>query len=305
MEKYRSQLLLALCAPLLLSCASESDVASTRLEIVGPDTDRQIQAVDADTQWRVDVRINFGAAQTFYFSNLESAQSVSVTGVQPNEDNALSISWFEVLHGYDIEISHQPTRQFFADGNTTAVEDHDTDFDYDGDGRSNFDERLAGTCVWSSDEVCTNPDQIDIPTDNILINGDFSDGTTSYWWSTSGQQEIINGEFCSFPFAGDRSSTILGFQNTIFLETNSRYTIEFDVRAQANADLSLSVNLPELGFRNIYSSDIEVTTSSERVVRSFEYRQDSQNGVRFGFATDSSPDNLFCFDDVKLIRETL
>jgi len=97
-----------------------------------------------------------------------------------------------------------------------------------------------------------------------------------------------------------------GFRKLLFLETNNRYTIEFDVRAQANANLSVSVNLPELGYRRIYSSnDIEVTTSSEKIVRSFEYRQNSQNGVRLSIGAAGDPNNLFCFDDVKLTRESL
>jgi len=307
MKTYRTQLPLALCTLLLLSCTSESDIENTNLELMRPDTDRQIQALEPDTEWRVDVRINLGAVQTFYFTNLETSPVVSVTGVRVNETNDISIAWFELLHGYEVEISYQPTQRFFAGGNTTAVADHThTQFDYDQDGSSNYDERVAGTCVWSSGETCLDPSQIDIPTDNILINGNFSQGT-DYWWSTSGRQEIINGEFCTFPpdYSGSNSTAILGFKKPLYLEANSRYTIEFYVQAQTNADISLSMVVPELERRLIYKSDIEVTTSPERIVRSFEYRNDSQNGVSFGLGTVSSPDNMFCFDDVKLSREPL
>jgi len=311
MEKYRPQLLLTLSSLFLLSCGGGSSGKKIRLELLGPDADRQIQTSEASTKWRVDISVNFRAAQTFYFDSLETTQSVSVTGVQADQMNSISTTWFEVLHGYEVEISYQPTQNFFANEYTTLVANHEhTLFDYDNDGVSNLDERLAGTCVWSSGESCLDSGQKDVPTDNVLIHGDFSDGVrgVDYWWSTSGQQEVINGEFCTFPadYSGGGGATILGFRKLLFLETNNRYTIEFDVRAQANANLSLSLNLPELGYRRIYSSsDIEVTTSSEKIVRSFNYRQDSQNGARLSIGTAGDPDNLFCFDDVKLIREPL
>jgi len=306
MEKYRPQLL-TLCSLLLLSCASESEEENIRLELLSPDPDRQIQSFGDDTEWRVDVSINALAVQTFYFTGLEAEQSVSVTGVRLNEDNAISTTWFEVLNGYEVEISRQETSSFFADGNTTVSAEHThTQFDYDSDGRSNFDERMQSTCVWSSDEVCREPGQTDIPTDNVLINGDFSNSLDTYWWASGSQHGVVNGEYCVTPADfGNSAVTILGFRNLLFLEADSRYTIEFSVRAQTNAEITVSMALPEFGFRQIYNNDIEVSTSSEKFVRSFDYRQNSQTGVRFTIASTGGLDNLFCFDDVKLIRESL
>ena len=154
MEKYLPQLALTLIPLLLLSCASESEVGNTYLELQVPDTDRQIQAFGADTEWRVDVSINARAAQIFYFGGSESTQSVSVTGVRVNEFNSISATWYEVLNGHDVEISHQPAQSFFADGNAFVTADHThTQFDYDQDGKSNFDERRDGTCclLYTSD----------------------------------------------------------------------------------------------------------------------------------------------------------
>jgi len=164
MEKYRPQLLLTLSSLFLLSCGGGSSGKKIRLELLGPDADRQIQTSEASTKWRVDISVNFRAAQTFYLDSLETTQSVSVTGVQADQMNSISTTWFEVLHGYEVEISYQPTQNFFANEYTTLVANHEhTLFDYDNDGVSNLDERLAGTCVWSSNDACLEPDQKGIP----------------------------------------------------------------------------------------------------------------------------------------------
>jgi len=146
------RILLTLSFFSLISCMSESNNESTFIDLFNPASDRQILAQD-DAQMRVDISINANNAQTFFFGANSPSLTANVTGVRVGESNFIKLKWFEIIHGYEVEISEQ-SQHFIADGNTQISSTHThTQFDYDKDGMSNFDERSIGDCVWSATKI--------------------------------------------------------------------------------------------------------------------------------------------------------
>ena len=170
---------------------------------------------------------------------------------------------------------------------------------------SNFDERSIGRCVWSSTEDCLISGQIDIPTDNVLLNGDFSSGN-DYWFAQTGRGETVNGEYCidSPARAEFYWEAGIGYLPDLLIEADTRYTVEFDVRAQKDTEISLLLIIPELNFFELAFESIEASTTTERKSVTFENAEDSHNGVSFAFGLGNGEDIRYCFDNIKLIRES-
>jgi len=300
MNKQQNYLLLTFCLG-LISCMSESGYESATIELQSPHSDRQILAVD-DRKWRVDIDLNTGSIQTFYFGDVNSPTAV-VQGIRRNEPYSIKVKWSEIIHQYEVEISEQ-SQNFFADGITqiTSVHEH-TQFDYDNDGKSNLDERSARTCVWSPTENCQNQGVLDIPTDNVLLNGDFSNGG-KYWFSTGGEQGDVSGEFCAFSPASAAFywGSNLGYSRRLFIEANTRYRIVFDVRAERESQTYIIMSVSGLNF-NLLSETRAVSTNYQTITVPYISADDSYNDVTFSFSYGNGTDNRYCFDNVRLIRD--
>jgi len=163
------------------SCVSDEDpVRLVSVELSQLDTIRQVMAF-GDNEVRVKINVNGGDTQVLTFSDLPSSEVTTVlNGIRIGQQNEITLRWFEVLNGFEVELSDQ-RQSFVATGNTQLNSPHRyTRYDYDNDGISNYDERIAGTCVWSSASNCVR----DIPSDNAIQNGDFSNGDTN-WFHTS------------------------------------------------------------------------------------------------------------------------
>jgi len=303
MKNYSSMLLLAVSCFGMMSCISESDNESISLEFQRPNSDRQILALYDDSELRVDIRVNYASQpQTFYFGTNVSQRPVVVDGVLPGERNFIHLNWSEIIHGHYVELSEQK-QHFVADGYTLISATHvHTQYDYDGDGTSNFDERSAGTCVWSSTESCVNQGQLDIPTDNALLNGDFSSGD-NYWFSRWDEPQV-SGEYCAnSPVRAEFYwEAYLGYSQRIFIDANTRYTIVFDVRGQSDSEATVSMRVTDPSF-TFFTESFDVTTTYQTKSISFENADDSYSDAHFGFNFGNGIDNRYCFDNIKLIRE--
>jgi len=314
MNKYCSSLLLILSS-ILISCAGENSNESTRIELHSPAVNRQVVALD-DIEWWAQIQVNLGPTQDFFFGNSASSQSVSIDGVQRGDDNEIFIKWFEILHGHTVEMSTQ-SQKFFADGSTLIDMEHlYTQFDYDGDGTANLVERYDGTCVWSSTESCVNQDQKDIPTDNALLNGDFSEldrglpDRFRYWYSELPVVSGTSGEYCviSPATALEHWEARISYSPlTIFIDENTSYRIVFDVRAQTSSKVYVLMSEKIPGTDNFRSLEddlfVEVSTMYETKSVRYESGADEHSEVSFSLTFGDGTNNTFCFDNVKLIRE--
>ncbi len=303
MKIYRATLLLMLS--LLISCVGENSNNSTLIELHSPASDRQITALN-DTEWRALVQINSGSTETFFFTGSSSPVSVAIAGVQRGEINDIFIKWYEVLHGHTVEMSTQ-SQKFLADGNTLIDTSHVHDiFDYDKDGVSNLVERFNGTCVWSSTENCLNVGQTDIPTDNAVLNGDFSEDDR-YWLTDLTVVSDMSGEYCvmSPATAVEQWDARTDYSpHWLFIDANSSYTIEFDVRAQTSAEILFLMTARTEDIYNTLDRElVAVSTTYNRTSISYESGENAYSVVSIGFVLGNGTDNTYCFDNIKLIKE--
>ena len=192
---------------------------------------------------------------------------------------------------------------FFADGNTTIDAPHiHEQYDFDGDTDSNLFELAAGTCLWSVTEPCIHPAFADSDTNNILLNGDFSNGTDK-WWSTESLGEVVDGEYCMSVLPSEyttRDDWHMGQASDFSLKTNTEYSLSFYARSQTLAEMRVSLQLPESNLEQMFSADVEVFSTFNQ----YSYRFDTSNRdyeqTRFVFKFDAEMDNSYCFDDLVL-----
>jgi len=132
---------------------------------------------------------------------------------------------------------------------------------------------------------------LDIPTDNVLLNGDFSSGN-DYWFAFGSSGETVDGEFCvdSPARAEFYWEAGVGYFPKVFIDANTRYTVEFDVRAQKDIDIRFQLLISELNSLELINETVAVSTSSERKTVTFENSGNSRTGVSFIFGIGNGED---------------
>jgi len=295
---------LALACFSMMSCIGESDNEGVFFDLQLPGSDRHVLAIGDNSKLRADITINYSPfPQTFDFESINSPRSVIVEGIQLGDQNFIRIVWSEVVNGHVIELSEQ-NQSFFAEGETLISATHEhTNYDYDRDGVSNFDERIAGTCVWLSNESCDDEANLDIPTDNGIINGDFSDGD-NYWFSRWDGDPQVTGEYCAKSLASAEQywEAYVGHSRKIHIEAHTRYRIVFDVKAEIASEVRVGVRVVEPRL-TLFSTVIDVSTTYQTKSIIFDHADNAYSDVDFGFSFGNGMDNQYCFDNVKLIRE--
>lgn len=285
--------------------ACTNDESSSVIELNSPVSTRMGTVVFDDWQYRVDITVNAGATQSFVIDPTETNLSVLISGVRANEENSIDILWHAILDGFDVEVSQQ-SQIFFADGGAIIDAPHNSEqFDFDGDGVSNLFELVTQTCIWSDSAICIHPDSIISETNNLIPNGDFSNGT-DYWWSTTSRAVVSDGEIClNSVVATDQLINIFSTQLghvSFALEANSSYTFSFDARAQEAATVSFGFSLPSIDNGVVFESDIEVFSTYNRYNFSFNTADDNFDPSALTFNLGTATENLYCFDNVVLER---
>ncbi len=287
----------------LLSCSAND--GQSRIELPQPDSIRQALVYNS-SNLQVRISINGGADQTFNLDGSAASSVVSVSGIQPGEENQISIIWVELVDGQEIEISMQQ-QSFFADNNTIIDAPHSySAFDYDGDSISNFNERLDGSCVWQ-DEVCSNGFQTETPSinnsENLLLNGDFSMGNDFSWYYSGDNPQFSQGEFCitSPVSAVNYENSYIGHTALVSVEGGRRYVFSFKVKATASAPAHVII-LTKMDdeFGQVLDIRRTVSTSYQTIAVSYSPVIDRSNLI-FAVNIGANSDVRFCFDDMSLL----
>ena len=307
-------LLIAVASVSLLACdgKSNTNVSSVVLDI----TTRELLSIN-DSTLQVDIRVNGGQVQTFSVGPGEAEPAVAIAGVRIGESNSIEIKWSEILNGHQVELAIQ-NQTFVADGNHVIDSDHSSDqFDYDGDGKSNLDERYDGTCIWSADESCTpdtdipvtsqvqttneGPLQINLDNATVLIDSDFSNGR-GLWFSFL-PVVANNMDFCvTFPADVPNRWLFLSAADLFFDVPKARYALQFDIRASRGASV-LSSFYHEPTNSAVFEESFSVSQSWETKNVSFEHFGDTFSGVTLGFnALTTDFETTYCFDNIKLFQ---
>ena len=282
------------CSALLCSCGG--DGSETRIELeIDPNRSasvRQIMALD-ENPMIVQIRVNSGAHQEFLFSDTSTELTVQVTGIQRGDQNDIDVRWIEVLNNFNVEISTQQ-QSFLAEGDVVIDAAHvHTQFDYDADGVSNFDERIAERCVWTAGDC-----ELDVP-GSLLMNGDFS--RNNEYWSVITSSDFNDGEVCVTSSRENEFSygSYLLYTPVLTLRADMRYTVYADIRA-------LTPAAPEIRFENaetfttIHKRSVQVTSETTTVTTSF-ISDINREGVLFTIHLGDGTDNRYCIDNVKVV----
>jgi len=292
LPQWLSLLFAALIALGLSSCAGSTD--STEVRLYRPDNLRQTSAVDPVNMF-VLVSINSGVNQRFAVDPTNSNQTVNILGIRPGEENNISVRWFETVNFSDVILSEQ-LQTFVADGNTIINAQHNYNFDEDEDGRTNWIERVEGTCVFSDVQQCA------INTDNLIINSDF-DSLNQGWFSNLGNSpEFSNGEYCLSTTTDD----IFNYQGQLIHQAPltleaTEYLLTYDIRAESQSEVEIELyryNEDE-SFTVVAARPISVstgyTTKTERFI--FQQRWDR---IQLTFSFGNGQINRYCIDNVSM-----
>lgn len=282
----------------LFSCTSED--ANTQIEIYLPDSIRQTLQFDK-TKLIVRITVNDAPAQTFEINDGLSSTNVFVSGIRMGQRNDIRIVWIEVVDGRNVELSQQ-RQSFIADERTLIDAPHSySQYDYDNDSISNFDERLADTCVWSANEQCGDDDIPPVTAGSLLVDEDFSDGRAA-WYFEGVDAYFRDGEFC----VTSPSSAIQYWESYINnsmlfpVEANKNYVFSFDIKADVPSTVRYVANNLEDGiYTAVVNQVIPVSTSYERKVVPFSFVGDWPS-VEVGFALGNGQRIRYCIDNVRL-----
>lgn len=312
----------------LLSCDASpiEQVSQPILDIALPN--RQILAVD-DNPLQIDIVVNNGQNQRFDIPPGQNTFNIPVAGIRQGEPSRIQITWTEILNEHPIILALQD-QQFSSSGNIVVDTEHQwRQFDGDGDGVSNLEERNNGTCVWYANNECLTDGGLDVPPDlesrpprvtendvwihqgysrsgtkvtsDQIGNGiatirdlDFSDGV-GRWESSDGATSIENNTLC-IPLKNGQ----VGFQDNVGwyndpipLEPGS-YVAQFDVRVNRLAPVAI-------GITPILEHYIQATNEWE--THSILFENDTQRSVTIGFmAIRSAFETTYCFDNIKLVK---
>jgi len=277
----------------LSSCTSENDPSD--ISLTYPEHIRAIQSID-HTDLHVDIQVNDGPVQTFDIRAASPQIPIAVTGVIANAENRIVITWYEYFEGTRLDLSEQ-IQEFVADATTEIDAAHNfLQFDFDGDGVSNFDERFAGTCVWGIGETCANPV-------NLLMNGNFNNAD-QYWWRVFDSLSTHNiGEFCarSPVSAINDFDAQFGHLPAFTIEANSVYRIRFDARAAM--DSTMRVVLTETqGSLPIYEEEVEVSSIDETKTLIFNNSAGQWDPVILNVLLGNGMENNYCVDNFSLVK---
>lgn len=282
--------------------------------------DRQILALN-ENRLLVEINVNNGTKQKVFIEPDQTTIDISVDGVRDNQNNTFDILWSEIYNEIAIEIALQ-SQEIFGRENIFIDAPHGTEgFDYDGDGVSNIDERLAGSCVWYTGNQCFLGGNLDLPTspalsqgliadnsfdydnaNDMVVNGDFSRGIEG-WQSEYASLEIVDTHLCTTLQAGPIPTQYPVLSSKIELEPGN-YMIEFDVKStRQHATLNVSLYSPSLRQAVLYQfvKPLSIDWESRQVKFTHTGVQDR---VSLGFSgiINSAQTTTYCFDNIVFLK---
>jgi len=294
-KSLKSLLCLAVFAS-LSGCIGTGDEAT--ISLPQPESIRQVAAINASDVF-VLINVNNDPVQRFD-ANPNDNSIVSVTGIVRNEENTITVGWYETVDGRRIQLSEQ-SQTFLADGNSTEINTpHSYAFDFDRDGINNWDERIGESCVWFDTQQCPSDDG------NLLLNGDFTNLREHWFHAYTHTPDFYNGEYCVSSYATDSENPLGGFGYSEALDLmEGQYTLTFDIRAENNSEATaqISISRNEGGNRTSVNRAF-VPVSTDYVTNSVDFvfqRDWDLISLGIGVGRDGLA-NRYCIDNLIFVR---
>lgn len=297
---------------LLSGCdSSEPDVSELVLPV------RQALALD-NSRILAEIFINGGQLQEFFLEPNQQSDEISVAGIRENETNSIRIVWWEVYNGIQVGMAIQ-SQEFFAGGNVTIDSPHDTNvFDSDRDGISNYDERLANSCVFYHGSLCFQDGIVDVPTSpaaaqgvapdlsfdfgnsvELVRNGDGGFGVTD--WESDYGLRMVDGTFCTTMEAGP-VPTQYPVLNQLTSLPAGEYYISFDVKStRQNATMNFNM-WSSTGIAPVYQFVEPLSQNWETRQLKATVTADFDGGISLNAIINPFETTTYCFDNISVLR---
>ncbi|HCA86170.1 MAG TPA: glycosyl hydrolase family 5 [Streptomyces sp.] len=135
----------------------------------------------------------------------------------------------------------------------------------------------------------------------LITNGDFSDGTTGWWWTDGNPGAVVDGRLCADVPAGTTNpwDAIVG-QNDLPLTAGEAYTLSYTATSTVPITIRTNVQMATDPYTAELSSADAIGTTPEPVEHVFTAAADHE-AAQLAFQIGGSDEALtFCVDDVSL-----
>ncbi|GAB3957830.1 glycoside hydrolase family 9 protein [Streptomyces sparsus] len=135
----------------------------------------------------------------------------------------------------------------------------------------------------------------------LLTNGDFSDGTTGWWWSEGSPGAVVDGRLCAEVPAGTANpwDAIVG-QNDLALTAGESYTLRYTATSSVPVTIRANVQMASEPYTAELSAADPVDGTAEPVEHVFTADAD-HTAAQLAFQVGGGEgDYTFCVDDVSL-----
>lgn len=283
-------------------------------------TDRQILSLN-ENRLLAEIKVNNGDTQKYFIEPDQTTIDIAVDGVRGNQNNTIAILWSEIYNEIAIELATQH-QEVFGRGNIVIDAQHNSEgFDYDGDGVSNMAERLAGSCVWYTGNLCFLDGLSDLPTspalsqglladtsfdydnaDDLVVNGHFTSGTDG-WLSEYASLQSDGRELCARLESGPIPIQYPVIYTFVDLGPGS-YSIEFDVKStRREATLNVALYSSSLRQSLLYRFVKPLSLDWERRQVKFAHTGgQSRVAINFSGIINGSQPTTYCFDNVAVFK---
>ncbi|MFE1578362.1 glycoside hydrolase family 9 protein [Streptomyces fradiae] len=138
-----------------------------------------------------------------------------------------------------------------------------------------------------------------------IVNGDFSAGTTPWWWTANSPAAVTDGELCAAIPAGtsDPWDAIIG-QDGVDLLAGEGYELSFTAHASVPVAIRTSVQMAVEPYTSEHLSTDRITTEPQTFTHTFTAKADN-DAAQLGFqAGGHDRAYTLCLDDVSLTGGT-
>ncbi|MEU7281656.1 glycoside hydrolase family 9 protein [Streptomyces sp. NPDC045431] len=135
----------------------------------------------------------------------------------------------------------------------------------------------------------------------LIANGDFSNGTTSWWWTAGSPAAVVDGRLCAEVPAGTANpwDAIIG-QNALPLTAGEGYTLSYTATATTPVTIRANVQMATEPWTTELGAAQPVGPTAARVTHTFTAGAD-HTAAQLAFQVGGSPAAYtFCVDDVSL-----
>lgn len=140
------------------------------------------------------------------------------------------------------------------------------------------------------------------PGENQIINGDFSNGSSSWQTYSDGKMSLDTSENSAKITIQNPGSNVQLYQHDLLLSPNTTYNLELKAKASRNISFQLRIHKHKEPYDNYYNQDHRLTTQWQTISVNFTTPASLDNNTRLQlqFRSNDKEGDEYYFDDVVL-----